>query len=97
MRAQYPSAQLPMTGRGIVRRLCVAKTSDRGMQELPSFPRAGALLSFASEAQARLWAPAGHPCLPCSPLQRRRPCPSASWAGTEQGLGGNLTGTLSQA
>lgn len=35
VRAKCPSPQLLMAGRGIVRRLCVAKTSERGMQELP--------------------------------------------------------------
>lgn len=70
VRAKCPSPQLLMAGRGIVRRLCVAKTSERGMQELPQ-GRVPPLLG--KWAQAKLWTPAGHPCLPCSPLQRPGP------------------------
>ncbi|KAK4815093.1 hypothetical protein QYF61_015576 [Mycteria americana] len=86
---------LPRPGRGRVGVVSVGpRAVAGGGRSSPTAPGQGP--SFPQQAGPRLGTGhlLGRPCLQCPlPLQGLQPCPSASWAGTEQALGGNPSGT----
>jgi len=78
---------------GLSGRSARAESGGRGRQELPERPGAGPLLSSASGAQARQWAPPGTPVPAMPPPSARPPALPISWLGSHRAaLGDNPSG-----